>query len=87
MKEKKLKAVGEVSHYYSKAGVAIVDLKGPLSVGDEVVISGATTNLKQTVNSMQIEHKNVTKAKKGQSVGLKVNNRVRERDLIYKTIE
>ena len=83
--EKKL--VGKVTHYYNKIGVAVIELEDTLSVGDKISIEGATTNFQQTVESMQIEHKNVETAKKGDSIGLKVVDRVREGDNVYKIIE
>jgi len=76
--------VGEVTHYFPKISVAVVTLKASLAVGDRIAIRGVTTNLQQTVASMQIEHENVTKAKAGQSIGLKVEQRVREGDRVYK---
>jgi putative protease len=76
--------VGKVTHYFTKIGVAVVELTGELKVGDRVSIEGATTNFEQTVNSMQIEHKDVTVATAGQAIGLKVDQRVREGDLVYK---
>ncbi len=79
-----LQEIGEISHYYAKIGVAIVNLKAPLAVGDKILIKGPTTNLEQTVVSMQIEHNNIAKAAAGQSVGLKVNGVVREKDIVYK---
>jgi translation elongation factor EF-1alpha len=80
--EKKL--VGKVDHYYTKIGVAVVELNNALSVGDKISIEGATTNLQQSVDSMQVEHKAVDSAKKGDSVGLKVAERVRPGDNVYK---
>ncbi len=76
--------IGKVAHYYNKIGVAIVELQGSLSVGDEISIEGKNTNLQQTVESMEIEHKKVRKANAGDSIGLKVNDRVREGDAVYK---
>jgi len=80
--EKKL--VGKITHYFNKIGVAIVDLESTLKVGDEISIEGVSTNVKQKIDSMQIEHKNVKEAKKGESIGLKVADRVREGDLVFK---
>ncbi len=80
--EKKL--VGKVTHYFTKIGVAIIELEGTMKVGDEISIEGATTNVVQKVDSMQIEHKNVKEAKKGESIGMKVADRVREGDLVFK---
>ncbi len=83
--EKKL--VGKVSHYFTKIGVAVIELSDKLSVGDEISIEGASTNFKQTITSMQIEHKNVKEAKKGDSIGMKVDDRVREGDEVYKILK
>ena len=76
--------IGRVTHYYPKIGVAVVELKSTLKVGDKILVKGATTNFEQVVESMQIEHKNVEKAEAGQSVGLKVKERVRENDKVYR---
>ncbi|MBS7626573.1 translation elongation factor-like protein [Candidatus Bathyarchaeota archaeon] len=81
-----LSEVGQVTHYYSKIGVAVIQLKAPLNVGDIILIKGATTNLEQRVESMEIEHRNVDRAEAGQSVGLKVKDKVREKDIVYRKI-
>ena len=79
-----MKEVGEVIHYYTRIGVAIIQLIAPLSLRDRILIKGATTNLEQDVTSMQIEHDDITKARAGQSIGLKVNSKVREKDKVFK---
>ena len=84
MEEKEL--VGTVEHYYTKIGVAVVNLEGNLSVGDKISIEGATTNIQQTVDSMQVEHEEVENAKAGDSVGMKVADRVRPGDQVYKFV-
>ena len=84
MGERELKEVGSITHYFTKIGVAIVDLTDRLSVGDRILVKGMTTNVEQTVDSMQIEHKDVRIAEVGQSIGLKVSDRVREGDTVYK---
>jgi selenocysteine-specific translation elongation factor len=76
--------IGKVTHYFTKIGVAVVELTASLSVGDKIRISGPTTDFEQTVESMQIEHENVKTAKAGQSIGLKVAEHVRETDTVYK---
>ncbi len=78
--------MGTVVHYYTKIGVAIIDLRNNLALGDEISIEGSTTDLQQTVDSMQIEHKNVKKAEKGDSIGLKVGGRCRKGDKVYKQV-
>jgi putative protease len=80
--EKKL--VGKVTHYYTNIGVAVIELSNTLSVGDEISFEGVSTNFKQKIVSMQIEHKDIQKAKKGDSIGMKVDERVREGDEVYK---
>lgn len=80
-----LQEVGKVEHFFSRISVAVIDLKAPVSVGDKIVIKGPTTDLEQTIDSMEIEHEKVTKAEAGQSIGLKVKDRVRENDTVYKT--
>jgi putative protease len=83
--EKKL--VGRVTHYFTKIGVAVVEFSDKLSVGDEISIEGASTNFRQKVESMQIEHENVNEANAGDSIGLKVDDRVREGDQVYKILQ
>lgn len=78
------KPIGEITHYYDKIGVAIVKLNDRIKVGDTISIEGKTTNFQQKVESIQIEHINVEEAGVGDSIGLKVNQRVREGDKIYK---
>jgi len=80
--EKKL--VGKVTHYFTKIGVGVIELSDELNVGDRISIEGATTNLKQAVRSMQIEHEDVQSAGAGDAIGMKVDQRVREGDLVYK---
>ncbi len=82
--EKKL--VGKVTHYFTRIGVAVVELTDELKIGDRISIEGATTNFQQVVGSMQIEHKDVKVATAGQSIGLKVDQRAREGDLVYKIL-
>jgi translation elongation factor EF-Tu-like GTPase len=80
-----LKEVGKVSHFFSKINVAVIELRGTLSVGDKIFIKGPTTDIEQTVDSMEIEHEKIKQATAGHSVGMKVKGRVREKDTVYKT--
>ncbi len=81
------KKVGEVFHFYGKIGVAAIKLTdSTLAIGDTVQIQGPTTNLEQTVDTLQIEHADVSRADVGQEVGMKVRERVRERDFVYKLV-
>lgn len=77
--------VGEVTHYFNKiscAGVTV--LAGRIAVGDEILITGHTTNLRQMIDSMQIEHVPVEEAAAGDQVGIKVVDRVRVGDMVYR---
>jgi len=85
--EEDLEEVGKISHYFTKIGVAIIDLKTTLKVGDKICVKGSTTDFSQKVLSMQIEHKDVDKAEAGKSIGLKLDNRAREGDVVYKVLE
>ena len=76
--------VGDVSHYYTNIGVAVVDLVSTLKVGDKITVRGATTEYTQLVKSMQIMHKSVEEAGAGDSIGLKVSDRVRKGDAVFK---
>jgi len=76
--------IGNVTNFYSKISVAVVQLTAPVNVGDKILIKGDTTNFEQMIESMQIEHQNIPRAEAGQSIGLKVKDRVRPGDVVYK---
>lgn len=76
--------VGKVTNFYSKISVAVIQLTAPLNVGDTILIKGDTTNFEQTVDSMQIEHTNIQTAEAGKAIGMKVKDRVRPSDIVYK---
>jgi translation elongation factor EF-1alpha len=84
LSEENVVKIGRVTHFFSKISVAVIELTAPLAVGDTIVFKGPNTDFEQTVESMQIEHQNVQKATAGQSIGLKVMQRVRETDIVYK---
>jgi putative protease len=86
LSEEEVIEIGHISHFFSKINVAVIELKKPLKIGDTIVVKGPTTDFEQKVDSMQIEHKNVPKAEAGQSIGLKVTERVREKDTVYKKL-
>ncbi len=77
------KEVGEVSTYFSHVEVAAIKLSGKLKVGDKIHIIGHTTNFQQKIKSMQIDSKKVTEAKKGNHVGIKVEDKVRPSDKVF----
>lgn len=77
--------IGRVSHYYDKIGVAIVELDGTVAVGDKIKFArGGEDMFEQKVESIQIEHEKVDSAKKGDVVGLKINEAVKEGTEVYK---
>ncbi len=79
--------VGRISDFFAKPVVAGVELHGALKTGDLIRIRGATTDLEFILASMQIEHTPVSEAKDGDLIGLKVPDRVRQGDHVYKVIE
>ncbi len=78
------KLVGEISHFFDKISVGVVEVKDAIRAGDKISIEGPQTNFTQTVASMQIEHDKIDTAKKGQSVGMKMAQPVRRKDLVYR---
>ena len=83
MREELVK-VGRVTHYFTNIGVAVIELCDDLKVGDEILVRGQTSNLSQVVDSMEIDRVKVEKAGKGQSIGLKIKDRVRHNDDVYR---
>ena len=76
--------IGVVNDYFAKIEVAGIDLEGTLRVGDTIHIKGHTTDLEQAVESLQIEHDQVDEAKAGDSIGIKVKDRCRGGDVVYR---
>ena len=76
--------IGTVDDFFARPVVAGIKLTGSLNVGDKIRIKGHTTDLEMTVESMQIDNANVTAAKSGDSIGVKVSDRVRNGDHVYK---
>lgn len=77
------KQLATVTHYFDNIGVAVLNLKGKLRVGDTIHIQGHSTDFTQTVDSMQVEHKPVEQAKPGDDVALKVAQKVHENDKVF----
>lgn len=84
VKKAKVPILGVVTHYFPKVRAGVIKLKAVLSVGDRVKIKGHTTDFTQKVSSIQIDRVTVSLAKKGQEIGLLVDSRVREEDIVYK---
>jgi len=84
-KAKEEEPVGKITHYFNNIEVGIVKItKGALSEGDKIRIKSGSSEFEQEVKSMQINHQQVLKAKKGDVIGLKVKDKVKEGDEIYK---
>lgn len=83
-RKQKENVIGQVTHYFPKVRAAVIKLKAPLTTGDAVKIKGHTTDFQQVVTSMQIDRVAINQAKKGQEIGLLVNSRVRQHDVVYK---
>lgn len=77
------KKIGTITHFFDKISVGIIKLDDKLKVGDKVKIQGSTTNFEQEITEMQIEHEKIEEAKKGQEVGVKTNEEVREGDNVF----
>lgn len=76
--------IGKVTHYFGNIGVAVIELKSELVMGDTVRIVGGETDFTQTVDSMEVEHEKINEAKKGDSVGIKVEQKVKDGYRVYK---
>ncbi len=80
--------IGYISNYFGNIEVAIIEMtKGTLVKGDTVHFKGKTTDFTTTVSSMQIDHEQVEKVKKNDSLGLKVSEKVRKTDKVFKVID
>lgn len=78
------KLIGKIAHYFGNIEVAVIELSDTIKVGDNIRIVGGETDFTQIIDSMEVEHKKVEEAKKGDSVGLKVGQKVREGYKVYK---
>ena len=79
--------IGTVSDFFIRPVVAGIELTGTLKVGDRIHLKGHTTDLELTVESMQIQNANVSEAKAGDAVGIKLPDRARRGDKVYKVTE
>ncbi|MFC1657923.1 translation elongation factor-like protein [Candidatus Omnitrophota bacterium] len=76
--------IGVITHYYGHINVAIIQLSDVLKLGDNLHIKGHSSDFTQEISSMQIEHKDVSEAKSGDAVGIKVNQKTHPHDKVYK---
>jgi translation elongation factor EF-1alpha len=77
------KEVGIITNFFERISVAGIDLTGTVKVGDNLHFKGATTDFTQQIESMQIEHQNVTEAHAKDAIGIKVKEKVRKGDKVY----
>ena len=80
------KEIGKITHYYGHISVGIVELTDTLKIGDSIHIKGHSSDFNQVVDSMQIEHQNISEAKAGDIVGIKVIQKVHPHDKVYKIV-
>ncbi|MDD2753316.1 MAG: translation elongation factor-like protein [Candidatus Portnoybacteria bacterium] len=84
MAEEKL--IGKITHYFGNIGVGIIGLTDSFRVGDRIRVKGSTTDFEQAVNSMQVDRKDISEAKSGDEVGVKLEQKVKEGDKVYKIL-
>ena len=82
--DKKKDVIGKVTHYYDKIGVAVIKLQKVLKVGDKVKFTKGNMSFEQTVESMQLEHKQVSSGKKGDEIAVKVNQVAKDGTVVSK---
>ncbi len=79
--------VGKVSAYFAKIGVAAIEVSKKIKAGEKLHFKGHTTDFEQVVESLQVEHEPLEEVKKGDSAGIKVKDRVRPHDIVYRVEE
>ncbi len=79
-----MEKIGRIAHYFTRLGVGVVELEGKIAEGDTIALKGSTTDFKQKVGSMEINGEKVKEAGPGQSIGLKLEERVRPGDEVFK---
>lgn len=82
--EKDMVEIGRISHFFPHPCAAVIELKATLKVGDRIAVRGHTTSFEQVVESMQIDNADITEAGKGKAIGVKVKEKVRGGDVVYK---
>ena len=82
--KKRGKKIGVVTHYFDNISVAIVKLEDTLAQGERIRVKGHTTDFEQEADSIQVDHANINEAKSGDEIGMKVSEKTREGDEVYK---
>lgn len=81
------KEIGTVTHYYDKIGVLVVKLTDKIAVGDKIKVKRGDQEFEETIESMQVEHENIDKAKKGDEIAIKVGTPTKEGAIVYRVEE
>jgi selenocysteine-specific translation elongation factor len=79
--------IGTISDFFARPVVAAIELTGEIKVGDNIHIKGHSTDLEMVISSMQINNQSVTVAKAGDAVGIKVTDKVRHGDKVFKVTD
>ena len=79
--------IGRITDFFARPVVAAIELTAELKVGDKIKIKGHTSDLELTVDSMQMHNQNITVAKAGDAIGIKVPEKVRHGDKVYKLVD
>ena len=77
------KKIGTITHFFDRISVGIIKLDGKLKVGDKVRIEGGKSSFEQEISEIQLEHQGIQEGKKGQEVGIKVSEKVREGNKVF----
>jgi len=80
------KEIGKITHYYSHLSVGIIELTDALKLGENIHIKGHSSDFTQGIDSMQVEHADVSEAKAGDVIGIKLLQKVHPHDKVYKVI-
>lgn len=78
------KEIGKVTHFFDKIGVMVVKLTDKVSVGDTIKVKRGDEEFEETIESMQVEHENIEKAKKGDEIAIKVSSSTKEGAVVFK---
>jgi len=78
------KEIGTVTHFYDKIGVMVVKLTDKIAVGDAIKIKRGDEEIEETIESMQVEHENIEKAKKGDEIAIKISGKTKEGAVVYR---
>jgi len=86
MAEPKMEEIGRISAFFAHPSAAVIELTAPLRVGETIYIKGHTTDFQQVVESLQVDRQPIQDAAAGQAVGIKVKERCRKQDMVYKLV-